>query len=281
MEFITLKTIYYGSYISIPLILFFIYKRYFILIILFSLFIYMRFIEPQIIVVNEHTIKTGFKARYALIADLHLGVYNDEKILIRVIEKVNNLNVDALLIAGDLLYQAEMKDIERMYLPLKKVNVPVYVVFGNHDYQNYQLKERDKLENLFNKLKIHVITNKVEKLNDINIVGLGSYWFKDDNVKILNQFKESDPVLILTHNPDTTYSIKRKKFMLLAGHTHGGQIRIPYLYKKIIPVKGDILWDKGLYKYKKGQVFVTSGIGEIGLPLRFLVPPVIDILNFK
>jgi len=63
------------------------------------------------------------------------------------------------------------------------------------------------------------------------------------------------------------------RFLTLAGHTHGGQIRIPYLYKKVIPVRGDVLWDQGLYSFKNEKVFVTSGIGEIGLPMRFLIPP--------
>ena len=108
---------------------------------------------------------------------------------------------------------------------------------------------------------------------------MGSHWFKDDKVELLDQFKEKDKIVILTHNPDTVYSIKRNNFILLSGHTHGGQIRIPYIYKKLIPVSGEIIWDQGLYKYKNGQVFVSSGIGEIGLPMRFLIPPTIDIIN--
>ncbi len=87
---------------------------------------------------------------------------------------------------------------------------------------------------------------------------------------------------MLTHNPDTALSYAPNHYpdLTLAGHTHGGQVRIPYLYKRMIPVLGvDILWDQGLYRYKNGQVFVTSGIGEVGLPLRFLIPPVIDVLE--
>ena len=280
MEFEIYKIIYYGSYIGFPLLVFFIYKRYIFLTILAILFIYARFIEPEILLVEEHKIKVGFNARYALIGDIHLGVYNNEEILKRTIEKINNLDVDAVLIAGDLLYQAELKDIKRLYSPLKDSKSPIYVVLGNHDYEKHQIEERSKLEEVLKEFNVNIINNGVKKLNGINIVGLGSHWYYDDDTNILNQFKEEDKVVVLAHNPDSTYAIKRKNLILLAGHTHGGQVRIPFLYKYVIPVKGDVLWDKGLYNYKEGKIFVTSGIGMIGLPLRFLVPPVIDILEF-
>ena len=106
-------------------------------------------------------------------------------------------------------------------------------------------------------------------------------WAEDDELTLLNDYSKEDNLVVLTHNPDTTLDYKTNHYpdLTLAGHTHGGQVRIPYLYKKIIPVRGDVPWDQGLYKFKEHKVFVTSGIGEIGLPLRFLIPPAIDIIE--
>ena len=68
---------------------------------------------------------------------------------------------------------------------------------------------------------------------------------------------------------------------MLAGHTHGGQIRIPLLYKHMIPTRWP--FDKGLYIYPSRTggrlVYVTPGTGMVGLPMRFLMPPRIDILT--
>ena len=281
MYLLLMQSILYLSWIVFPIIIYFIIKKEIILIILSLLFIYARFVEPKMLLTNEYKINVGFKARYALISDIHLGVYNDERILEKTVKKINNLkNIDAVLIAGDLLYEAKVENIEKLFSSLKEIKIPIYAVLGNHDYVHHQRKEVKELEKVFKELNIKILKNEVIKLNGINIVGLGSHWFKDDKVEILDQLKKEDKVVILTHNPDTTYSIKRDNFILLSGHTHGGQIRIPYLYKKIIPVSGKIRWNQGLYQYKNGQVFVSSGIGEIGLPMRFLIPPTIDVLEF-
>jgi len=273
--------IYYGSWLVFPLLYWFIKKHWLIMIVLSLLFIYARFVEPQLLFVNHYKIETGFKAKYALIADLHLGMYNDESILERVVEKINNEEIDAVLIAGDFTYEPQFYDMKKLFYALKEINVPVYAVLGNHDCQQPGPDIRDELEEVLTSYGVEVITNKVIEHNGITIVGLGSLWASDDDIALLNKYSAEDNVVVLTHNPDTTldYMPNHHPDLTLAGHTHGGQVRIPYLYKKIIPVRGDILWDQGLYSFEDEKVFVTSGIGEIGLPLRFLIPPAIDILE--
>jgi len=89
--------------------------------------------------------------------------------------------------------------------------------------------------------------------------------------------------VLLTHNPDTAFEVPASinYDLMLAGHTHGGQIRIPGLYKKVIPT--EYPFDKGLYRLAiDGQtrlVFVSPGTGMVGLPFRFNIPPQIDILT--
>lgn len=273
--------IYYGSWLVFPFVYWFIKKRWIFFILLSFLFIYARFIEPNLLFIHHYKIHTGFHAKYALIADLHLGIYNDETILERTVEKINNQNVDAVLIAGDFTYEAQFYDMNVLFSALSKLRVPVYAVLGNHDCQQPGPDIRDELEKVLTKYGVKVITNKSIILNEINIVGLGSLWAEDNDMQLLDKYKKEDKVVVLTHNPDTTLDYSKKHFpdLTLVGHTHGGQIRIPYLYKKIIPVRGKVLWDQGLYNLTNNKVFVTSGIGEIGLPMRFLIPPTIDILE--
>lgn len=63
----------------------------------------------------------------------------------------------------------------------------------------------------------------------------------------------------------------------MAGHTHGGQLRIPFLYKKAIPTEGD--FDRGLSQEDTTLLFTTAGVGETALPMRLFNPPCIDVLR--
>ena len=273
--------IYYGSWLIFPLLYWFFKRRWPLFILLSLLFIYARFIEPKLLFVNHYKIHTGFKSKYALIADMHLGIYNNISIMERTVAKINKENVDAVLIAGDFTYEPQFYDMKKLFAPLSHLNIPVYAVLGNHDCQQPGPDIRDELENVLKALGVHIITNKAVKLNGVTILGLGSLWARDDEIDLLDKYTKEDNLVVLTHNPDTTldYMPNHTPDLTLAGHTHGGQIRIPYLYKNVIPVRGDVLWDQGLYSFKNEKVFVTSGIGEIGLPMRFLIPPTIDILE--
>ncbi|MFK5975648.1 MAG: metallophosphoesterase [Sulfurovum sp.] len=272
--------IYYGSWLIFPLLIWFINKRHIILIILSLLFIYARFIEPQILLVHQYKINVGFKAKYALISDIHLGIYNDELIMERIVEKVAKLDIDALLIAGDFTYEPNPNQFHKLFASLQRVKVPIYAVLGNHDRQRPGADIRVPLETALQDLGVHIITNRAIELNGVTLLGLGSNWAENDKVELLDSYSKEDNLVVLTHNPDTLLKTKKHHYpdLTLAGHTHGGQVRIPYLYKKVIPVRGDILWDKGLYEYKNGKIFISSGIGMVGLPLRFLIPPTIDVL---
>ena len=115
---------------------------------------------------------------------------------------------------------------------------------------------------------------------EINILGLGDNWAKEDDLSQLENYKEEDKLIVIAHNPDSTLNYTNNiPDLTVSGHTHGGQIRLPWIYKFVIPCEGP--FDQGLYQTEKGQVFVTSGLGEVGLPMRFLIPPVIDILELK
>jgi len=274
--------IFYGSYLVFPLFFWVVKKRNYFFIFLGIIFIYARFVEPKIVMVNHYKIATGFKAKYALIADIHLGIYNDETILQKVVKKVNNQDVDALLIAGDFTYEPKLEELKRLFAPLKNINVPIYAVLGNHDKQRPGPKLDLELIEVLNKLGVNVIDNEAVKLNGVTILGLGSHWADEDDIALLNHYNRDENLVVLTHNPDTTldYPSTHTADITLVGHTHGGQVRIPWLYHQMIPVRGVVPWNQGEYEYKNHKVFVTSGVGIIGLPFRFLIPPVVDVLEF-
>ena len=283
-------------------------KKLFLIIILIFLanllFIYSRFIERNIILTKTTKIETGFSAKLIVIADLHLGVYKDIDFLKKVVKKINKIkNADAVLIPGDFTYYPP-KNLETLFSPLKNIKFPVYAILGNHDSEQpgppIQVKLQKALENngvifLHNSssaIKNTKYTPRVPRRKcpwgafpaghplgkNIKILGLGDKWAGQDDISKINEFKKSDNLIVMTHNPDTALEYENSiPDLTISGHTHGGQIRLPYLYKQAIPCDGD--FDQGLYKTNYGKVFVTAGLGETGLPMRLGVPPTIEVLE--
>ncbi|MBT3817587.1 MAG: hypothetical protein HOG08_04585, partial [Candidatus Magasanikbacteria bacterium] len=157
---------------------------------------------------------------------------------------------------------------------------PVYAVLGNHDTEESRQYIDEELQKALEENGVIFLSNSsayIEQKN-IRILGLGDKWTDEDDISKIDKFTIEDNVVVITHNPDTTLEYTNSiPDLTVSGHTHGGQIRIPYLYKKVIPCVGD--FDAGLYDVGENKVFVTAGVGEIGLPMRLGIPPTIEILE--
>ena len=113
----------------------------------------------------------------------------------------------------------------------------------------------------------------------------------------MTQTSSSKPLVVVAHNPDSVRSYNfdsTKEVLTVTGHTHCGQIRIPYLYKLALPVE-DSYFDKGWYdidsqtknysgneskiKTLGHSLFITCGTGEVGMPIRLFNPPMVDVIE--
>lgn len=279
--------IYYGSFLVFPLLVLLVCKRkklsmvsFIFLCLSFFLFIYARFIEPQIIITREIEIEAWFQSKIILTSDLHLGRYKWEQFLERVVKKINTLDADAVFIAGDLTYEPNISELGSLFAALHKIELPVYWVLGNHDVERPGPKLREQLVAALESENIHFLNNDKVDMWNYTLLWFGSHWNDEDDVTILDEFSEDDNVVVLMHNPDTLSKIEHNKSDLyLAGHTHAWQIRIPWLYKKVIPTVWN--YDRGLSAESQWQLYISAGLGETWLPMRFLNPPVIDILQLK
>jgi len=291
--------IFYASFLVFPFLVFILYKAknwknfkkyqkifFSVFFVLSLIFIDSRFIEPNYISVQNTKINIWLekKVNIALIADIHLWIYKKWDFAEKVVKKLNKLeNIDYILIAWDLTYLREdinNHNLEELFWAFQNIKKPVYWVLWNHDVELPWPKIRKKLIKLFDKYWFNYIDNKIIKLEEFNLIWLWSNWAWEDNIEILEKIKNSKKNIVLTHNPDTTLKYENKKADLtLCWHTHWWQIKIPYLYKKVIPTKW--IFDEWLTQEKNTQLFVTSGLGMVWLPFRFLNPPVIDILEIK
>ena len=104
----------------------------------------------------------------------------------------------------------------------------------------------------------------------------------EDDVSLLNQVTQDDNVIVLAHNPDALlkYSTTTAD-ITLAGHTHCGQIRLPFVQDFIRPFVYPIASDVDCGWYEDKKLFITPGLGEVMLPLRFLNPPTVDVLRLR
>lgn len=242
-------------------------------------FIDARFIERYRITVQETAIPIGVPARVALISDLHLGLYKSPAYLARVVERLNELKPDAVLIAGDLTGHPD-RDLVSLLAPLKGLTMPAYSVPGNHDEERPGPRLEQALRQALESVGVKPVEYTHADLGSFTLVGMGDRWAGKDGIAPVQAAPRGKPIVVLVHNPDSAMQLKPgMASLVLAGHTHGGQIRLPGLYRKVIASEHG--FDRGLHEWAPVPVYVTSGLGESRVPLRWLVPPVIDILDLR
>lgn len=248
--------------------------------------IYARFIEPNVLIVKETHIKSGYNLKIALISDMHYGLYSTPWQMQRLVNKLNTLEVDMVLVAGDWTYEpAKNISLTEQLAPFKQLKHPIYSVPGNHDEELPGPPLAKELKQALIDNHIQPIEATTIDLGKVRLVGLADLLPPHTRISRLNTLNQQDkPLLLLTHNPESLVYLPKltQPFVMLAGHTHGGQVNLPILTDKILHLITQQGYKRGWYSLdNNNQLFITSGIGMVGLPLRFAMPPTIDILRFE
>ncbi|MBI2989860.1 MAG: metallophosphoesterase [Candidatus Magasanikbacteria bacterium] len=265
---------------------------------------YGSYIEPRIIIKKQKEIDLpGIEQsiRIALIADMQLGPYKREKFMNRIVEKIDAEKPDLVFIAGDLIDNTGGGLPELEFLnPIQKLSgrTPVYAVNGNHEYGLFTANDIDKprtsldlskkTETKMESLGVRYLANELETITvnseSFYLFGGDEFWTRKLDLSPLDRrFDSSKPTIALLHNPAATWDLAGHDIDLaLMGHTHGGQIRLPFIgplgrADHVIPSK----WYKGWYTFEGLKVFVTSGVGESGARARLFNPPEIVYLTIK
>lgn len=249
---------------------------------------YGRFIEPRILLTNEYEIallgcfENAGEARIAVFSDTHNGLFGNAMPIERIAKRVQAADADAVLIAGDFVYFLDPARMEETYAAFAQIEAPVFGVLGNHDLGIPGPDLRAPLMEALPAAGVTLIDNRVVNLTDdgfsVELVGLSDHWDDRQELSLLKE-PTSTPRLALTHNPGAVkdFTADMAADLLIGGHTHGGQIQLPLITCWLTGMCGDIAY--GLREAKGFQIFTTSGTGMVGLPMRFRVPPRIDVLN--
>jgi hypothetical protein len=249
---------------------------------------YGSFIEPKILTVQTTSISLSDKPtttiRVVVFSDPHLGPYKDSAWMQKVEAKIETLHPDVIFFLGDAIYHQGSE--AQAFFPLKQLKTVYgkFAVTGNHDYLHKgiarvleALKQADftVLENESVSLDIHGKT--------LQIVGIDDVWNGGNLTWALSSISTDDlqtPLIVLSHDPDAIlYESARKIDLMISGHTHGGQINLPFLGSiSSLPTMLGRFYTKGLFSYKGQQLFITPGIGESGPRARLFDPPQISLL---
>lgn len=246
-------------------------------------------LEPRHVVVERKTIAIndlpdafdGF--RICQITDVHHGPFTGLGFIKEVVEKVNSLNPGLVVLTGDYVDHSSKYIVPAVsaLCRLKSSN-GVLAVLGNHDHW----MDANLTQEVFNRYNVPVITNshKLIEIKDkaICVAGVGDLMEDSQDLKAAFYGVPADiPRILLSHNPDYAESMpaSERVDLVLAGHTHGGQVRMPF---SIAPITMSMYGQKyagGLVRSASGQVYVSRGIGVVGLPVRFNCPPEITIIT--
>src|ERR1044071_8025493 len=252
-------------------------------------------IEPGRLVVREQTIQIDNwpreldGLRIVVLSDIHADDWfvDDEK-LRTIVERTNQLQPELIVILGD--YMSSNGHVTRRVEPehfgpiLKDLHAPlgVYSVLGNHDSWYSGVQVRRGLE----KNGIQVLDNEVIHFDargtQLWLVGLADLWTRRQAVAdTIAMVPEGAPVIALTHNPDIFPDLPQRVPLLLAGHTHGGQVRLPVIGSVVESSDYGDRYVRGHIFENNHHLFVTTGIGTSIVPVRFAVPPEIVVLTIK
>lgn len=291
-----LLLVYYGLYLTLPFFSWTLWQwstglqdiwQALPMLLLTVFLIYARFIEPQLLVVRHTPVRLHDSAplqdplKVAVLADIHIGLFSGRvSQLRRIVNLVNLQQPDFIVISGDWTYEPSRQLIDDLNI-LSGFNAPAYSVPGNHDEQIPGPPIQQLLKEGLEAANIVPIEGKIIEMNEIRLIGVGDLWAGKADMQAMPELPQDKPWLILAHNPDTVAQVPNLPYrpLMLSGHTHGGQLELPWLTDYVLSRVSLLGFKKGLYQVKNAQVFVTVGTGLVGLPLRFRAPPTIDILH--
>ncbi len=212
-------------------------------------------------------------ARLLLITDVHAGPFLSREVLRRTFERLAAVEPDLILLGGDLTTSC-LEDFLRFRDSFRALRAPlgVFSVLGNHDhYTEDPLRLRTEIEAEGIRVLHNAWTAVEREGSRLTLAGVDDLLMgRPDLDRAL--CGAPAPVILLSHNPDLLFDAQRRGVaLMLSGHTHAGQIRVPGL--PVIVRQSRYRLDAGRYRAGATELVVSRGLGVVGLPWRIACPP--------
>jgi hypothetical protein len=263
--------------------------------------VYATAIEPEGLVVTRYLPQpsgwpAGRKLSITVIADLHAGGPDMQPWHIRrIVDRASALNSDIVLLLGDFIatYRLAIPHVPdpiwAAELARLKAPLGTWAILGNHDWWHDLKGVRSALGGV----NIPILENDAVLLGPDGakfwVAGLGDQWafrlghgrFRgvDDLPLLMSRVTTDDPVLLMVHEPDIFTRVPARVALTFAGHTHGGQVRVPFLWPHFVPSRYGARFAYGHIVEHDRHLIVSGGLGTSIIPVRLGVPP--EILHIE
>lgn len=222
--------------------------------------------------------------RVALLTDMHAGDAPSLRRVRAAVRLVLEARPDLVALTGDFAAD-DQPDFESIFEALAPLAAPlgVYAVPGNHDHivgiAHWQ-------QGLRRHPRIRDLTNRALRLDvggaRLCVAGVDDFYRGAPRLDFLPPPGTRELTILLAHGPDQAELLRRSDDavdLVLSGHTHGGQVQLPFLGAPVNSAEHPELYEEGLRRRPWTQVYTSRGIGTVGLPIRFLARPEVAILE--
>lgn len=258
-------------------------------------FVYATFIESKLLTVKSYDFsystqkqERGTSIKIAHFTDTQIGEFFSMEQFEKVVIKINKQKPDLVVFTGDLFDMgATEAQIQKAISLLKKIKAPYgkFAIYGNRDVGGGMIRDYERLLNdsNFSLLKNEKTMITFQNGEELLIYGLDDALLGTPAVNSVNELLSSNQnMLVLLHEPDLAKQLESTNHSLvLAGHSHGGQVNLPYIGPLATTDLGEE-YVKGWYTLSESSnpnLYVNTGIGNTKLPFRFGNIPQVSLIN--
>ncbi|MDZ5609315.1 metallophosphoesterase [Bacillus pseudomycoides] len=254
---------------------------------------YAKYIEPYWLSLTHHTLRSSLippsfhGMKIVQFSDLHLGYYFSLQHLSTIVSKINKTAPDIVLFTGDLIddYQT-YSEIPFVSSILRNIRASFgkFAIYGNHDHGGYGTEYYSQI---MSDAGFDVLQNTEKRIrlldnSEISIFGIDDTLLGKPEIDVTLQHVQKELyTIVLVHEPDIAPKIANFPVNLqLSGHSHGGQVQLPFLGAIITPALAKH-YIEGFYHIEELLLYVNRGLGRTRVPFRFLSRPEITVFTLQ
>jgi hypothetical protein len=257
---------------------------------------YTHWGEPHWLDVGRHEVKVSKVAKKSPLKILQMSDFHSSSLvslnyLRHAVELGLSLQPDLICLTGDFITagDSQVEGLAEILAPLAQ-SAPTFACLGNHDggwWTKWHggFADTQVIEALLKEADVTLLHNSRREISvrdwKITLGGLGDFWsgaMQPQSVFHEPVAADSEATLLMSHNPDTKTFLKNFPWdLLLCGHTHGGQLRLPFIGTPFAPVQ-DKKFVEGLHRWEGRWIHVTRGVGNLH-GLRFNCRPEVSLLK--
>lgn len=240
--------------------------------------------EPHLLDITRHQIllhglPTSLNEfTLAQITDLHFGDWMNRERMTRIVEQVNALTPDIVVITGDFFSVHTPDVLQECVESLALLRPPVYAILGNHDHWTNAAVSAQTVRDA----GVTLLQNEHRILEGgLVLAGVDDIWENQHDLRAaLSGVEMGAPVVLLAHEPDYAdeAALDGRIGLMLSGHSHGGQVRIPLFGAPILPYLGR-KYPMGRYRVGEMNLYTNRGVGMIAPFVRLGCPPEIALIT--